>query len=257
VIESAEELLKRVEEGWKIYYDRSSRRWRMYLGSRKELVAKELDELARKIYVEQRARSSPEAVEGGQPAKEYQPRSGVGAGTSEPLRALGEEYAAIIKTVTEKTRWFAEALVEVGWVSTLMAFQYARIEPKDIPLKIAEFTDPKEFVRFVTTNLTTMVEAGFNAAQAIAERDKMITRLNNVAKFLAYLAAEWRNKALRFAKELQIAHILIEKYGLINEYLTLYSYYTLIENTLSTPPQKPKPSEEVKEGETPKNQANH
>jgi hypothetical protein len=85
----------------------------------------------------------------------------------------------------------------------------------------------------------------------------MNTRLNNAAKFLAYLAAEWRNKALRFAKELQIAHILIEKYGLINEYLTLYSYYTLIENTFSTPPQKPKPSEEVKEGETPKNQANH
>jgi len=102
-----------------------------------------------------------------------------------------------------------------------------------------------------------MVEAGFNAAQAIAERDKMITRLNNAAKFLAYLVAEWRNRALKLAKERQIAHILIEKYGLINEYLTLYSYYTLIENTFSTPPQKPKPSEEVKEGETPKNQANH
>ena len=107
MIESAEELVKRVEEGWKIYYDRGSRRWRMYLGSRKELVAKELDGLARKIYVEQRARASAEAVEGGQPVKEYQPRSGVGAGTSEPLRTLSEEYAAIIKTITEKTRWFA------------------------------------------------------------------------------------------------------------------------------------------------------
>jgi len=58
-----------------------------------------------------------------------------------------------------------------------------------------------------------MVEADFNAAQAIAERDRMITRLNNAAKFLAYLAAEWRNRALMLAKERQIAHILIEKYG--------------------------------------------
>jgi hypothetical protein len=73
--------------------------------------------------------------------------------------------------------------------------------------------------------------------------------------FLEYFSGKSREQLCK--EERQIAHILIEKYGLINEYLTLYSYYMLIENTFSTPPQKPKPSEEVKEGETPKNQANH
>jgi len=232
VIESGEELLKRVSEGWKIYPDHRTGRWRVKFGNRSEYISRELEDLARKMYTEQRARTSPEAVEGGQPAKEYQPRSG-GAGTSEVMRALGEEYAAIIKTVTEKTRWFTEALVEIGWFATMMAFQFARVEPKDIPMKVAEFSDSKEFVKFVVRNLNTLIEADYNAAQAIAERDRMITRLNNAAKFLAYLAADWRNKALRLAKERQVAHILIDKYGLINEYLNLIAQFTLIESALA------------------------
>ena len=243
VIESGEELLKRVSEGWKVYPDHRTGRWRVKFGNRSEYISRELEDLARKIYTEQRVKTGPEAVEGGEGFEEQAPkapaqsRRGWGTGTSEVMRALGEEYAAIIKTVTEKTRWFTEALVEIGWFATMMAFQFARVEPKDIPLKIAEFSDSKEFVKFVVRNLNTLIEADFNAAQAIAERDRMITRLNNAAKFLAYLAADWRNKALRLAKERQVAHILIDKYGLINEYLNLVAQFTLVESAL-TPQQE-------------------
>jgi hypothetical protein len=239
VIESAEELLKRVSEGWKVYPDHRTGRWRVKFGNRSEYISRELEDLARKMYTEQRVKAGPEGVEGGEGFEEQAPkapaqsRRGWGTGTSEVLRALGEEYAAIIKTVTEKTRWFAEALVEVGWVSTLMAFQFARVEPKDIPLKIAEFTESKEFVKFVVRNLNTLIEANYDAAQAIAERDGMNTRLNNAAKFLAFLVAEWRKKALMLAKELQVAHVLIEKYGLINEYLNLVAQFTLVESALA------------------------
>jgi hypothetical protein len=239
VIESAEELLKRVSEGGKVYPDHRTGRWRVALGKKFEYVSRELEDLARKIYVEQRAKAGPEEVEGGEgfeeqaPKAPAQPRRGWGTGTSEVMRALGEEYAAIIKTVTEKTRWFTEALVEIGWFATMMAFQFARVEPKDIPLKIAEFTESKEFVKFVVRNLNTLIEANYDAAQAIADRDRMNTRLNNAAKFLAFLVAEWRNKALMLAKELQVAHILIEKYGLVNEYLNLVAQFTLIESALA------------------------
>jgi len=56
VIETAEELLRRVNEGWRVYPEVKTGRWRAMLGKRSETIAPELSELAQQIYSEQARR---------------------------------------------------------------------------------------------------------------------------------------------------------------------------------------------------------
>ena len=235
VVTSAEELLRRVSEGWRVYPDNRTGRWRIKRNNRFERIARELEDLARKIYVEQQKASK---VREGEPGESGAVRAqGRGsAGTSEVLRALGEEYAAVVRSITEKTRWFADALTYIGWYSTLAAFQFAKVDPKDIPVKVAEFADVNNFVRFVTENLSAMIEANAEGAKAIMECKRELTRYRNALKVLAYIATVLRKQLRSVIVQLQLAHNIISKYGLLEEYLNLTSQYAVVEALMSIPP---------------------
>jgi len=239
VVTSAEELLKRVNEGWRIYPDYRTGRWRISNGRKFEYIARELGDIAREIYVKQRGSSeAKEAGFGEVPgAVRAQERgSRWSAGTAEVLRALDEEYAAVIRSITEKARWFTDALVNIGWYSTMMAFHFAKVDPKDIPAKVSEFESSDNFVRFVVQNLSAMVEASTGSAKAIMEREKELQRYKNAAKVLAYIVVALRKQLRSLAAQLQVAHILISKYGLLEEYLSLASQYAMVESLMSFTP---------------------
>jgi archaellum component FlaC len=67
----------------------------------------------------------------------------------------------------------------------LAAFQYARVEPKDIPRRIEQYRDSEAFVRDVINYLTAMIQASSDAVNTITNLQREVERYRNVAKVLA------------------------------------------------------------------------
>jgi transcriptional regulator with XRE-family HTH domain len=144
----------------------------------------------------------------------------VGTGISEVLKELGKDYAETVRILSEKRSWFTSVLVDLGFESMLMAFQYAKIDPKDILRKVEEFDDPDKFKEFVRRHLAAMIEASADAVSAILERDKRIRQLENALKVASAIAAGLRKTVEDLTLKLNVAEALISRYGLQDEYVS-------------------------------------
>jgi predicted hydrocarbon binding protein len=162
----------------------------------------------------------------------------VGTGISEVMKVLGREYAEIISTVTERTKWFTEALVKIGWSSTMMAFQFARVEPKDIPRKVGEFEDADKFVDFVNRNLYAMIQASTDAVKAIIERDEKIRKYEDAIKLMAMIIKAQRKAVSELSRRMQIAQAILTRYGLLEEFMFASAQYSVLE-ALTVTSEKP------------------
>jgi hypothetical protein len=163
-----------------------------------------------------------------------------GPGTSEAVRALGKDYAETIEKLSEKRSWFTNVLVDLGFESMLMAFQFAKIDPKDIPRKVEEFDNPEKFKEFVRKYLTAMIEASSDATSAILERDKKIRQLENTVKIAAELLKAQKRVIEELLLKINIAETLISRYGLQDEYIQTLMQANIIQvltNALFEPAQ--------------------
>jgi transposase-like protein len=117
-----------------------------------------------------------------------------GSGINEVLRVLGQEYAEVIKHVTEKVDWFTDVVVDIGFYSVIAAFQFARVDPKTVLEKIEGFKDPEEFKKEVLKYLEAMIRAGTEGAETIKRLQDEVNRLNALLilykKTLAYVAEQ-------------------------------------------------------------------
>jgi predicted transcriptional regulator len=141
-------------------------------------------------------------------AREEGPRPrGTSAGFTEVLRALGSEYAEIVKRVAEKADWFIDAVTDIGFYAVLAAFQFAKVDPKDIPKKVEEFKDPEEFKKFVVNYLSAMIQAGGESAAVIEKLQREVARLRTLVKayrrMIDLLVAQ-RDKALEYLRMLLV-----------------------------------------------------
>jgi len=161
-------------------------------------------------------------------------------GFREVYRALGQEYADIIRMVTERTGWFTEALVNIGWWSVLAAFQYARVEPKDIPRKIEQYKDSEAFVKDVTNYLTAMIQAGSDAVNTITNLQREAERYRNVAKVLAGIVKGLRLQLRNTTQRLEVAQALLLRYDLLEEYANAIAQLAIVESLISTSAYKTK-----------------
>jgi len=171
------------------------------------------------------------------PSKESEGRNirYVGTGISEVMRTLGSEYAELLKTITEKTRWFTDALVKIGWLSTIYAFQYARIDPKEIPKKIDEFRDSDKFVEFVNKYLTAMIQASTDATNTILNLEKELNKYKDAFKAAVAFAKAYRKYAKELNKQLEVAKAIITKYGLTEEFSNALMQMNVLESLMSLP----------------------
>jgi len=160
-----------------------------------------------------------------------------GPGTSEVIRALGKDYAETIEKLSEKRSWFTSVLVDLGFEAMLIAFQLAKIDPKDIAKKVEEFDNPEKFREFVRRHLTAMIEAGTDAASAILERDKKIRQLENAVKVLAELYKAQKKVIKDLSHEMTITKALITKYGLLDEYIRMLIQGEIINALMGIPTQ--------------------
>jgi hypothetical protein len=167
----------------------------------------------------------------------------VGTGVSEVMKTLGSEYADLLKTVLEKTQWFTEALVNIGWLSTIAAFQYARVDPKDIPKKLSEFQDAGKFVEFVGKYLIAMIQGSADATNVILEKDRELSKWVNASKTLATIVKGLKVQVKDLIRQLEIAQALMTKYGILEEYVNALAQHRIIEALTLTPIQ----TQEVKE----------
>jgi hypothetical protein len=155
-------------------------------------------------------------------------------GFREVYRALGQEYADIIRMVTERTGWFVEALVNIGWWSVVAAFQYARIEPKDIPRRIERYRDSEAFVRDVTNYLTAMIQASSGAVNTITNLQREAERYRNVAKVLAGIVNGLRLQLRNTTQRLEVAQALLSRYDLLEEYASAIAQLAIVESLTTT-----------------------
>mgnify|MGYP000156110309 CR=1 FL=1 len=103
------------------------------------------------------------------------------------FRTLDEEYAEIIRRVTEKTNWFMDALMDIGWYSTMMAFQIAKVPIDKIDEKISTFKDPKEFSNYIKELLGAMIQASAEASKIVELEDELRTLRAEVEYYDALL----------------------------------------------------------------------
>jgi transposase len=172
-----------------------------------------------------------------------------GTGIAEVMKVLGSEYADMLKTVLEKTQWFTEALVNIGWLSTIAAFQYARVDPKDIPKKLSEFQDADKFVEFVGKYLIAMIQGSADATNIILEKDRELSKWVNASKTLAAIVKGLKVQVKDLTRQLEIAQALMTKYGILEEYVNALAQHRIIEALALAPIQTQEVKEEVKEEE--------
>jgi hypothetical protein len=87
-------------------------------------------------------------------------------------RTLDHAYSELISQLTEKTSWFNQTLTEIGFYSTLLAFQAARIPPGKIPEQIEKFKDAEEFTKYVKNQLASLMIAVQNSERLLELEDE-------------------------------------------------------------------------------------
>ena len=162
-------------------------------------------------------------------------------------RILGQEYASMLKTVMDKTGWFTEALVSIGWWSMIAAFQYARIDPKDISRRVEQYKDAEAFVKDVINYLTAMIQASSDAVNTITSLQREVERYKNVARVLAGIVNGLKLQLHDTTRKLEIAQTLLSRYGLLEEYANAVAQLAIIESIALTPlkPAEPTDQKEV------------
>jgi cell division septum initiation protein DivIVA len=139
----------------------------------------------------------------------------------------------------------------------MMAFQFARVEPKDIPKKIEEFEDADKFVDFVNKNLYAMIQASTDAVKAIIERDEKIRKYEDAIKLMAMIIKAQRKAVSELSRKMQIAQAILTRYGLLEEFMFASAQYSVLEALAVTSEKPPtsiseafaqKAEEEVKKG---------
>ena len=170
----------------------------------------------------------------------------VGTGISDVLKELGKDYAETVRILSEKRSWFTSVLVDLGFESMLMAFQYARVDPKDILRKVEEFDNPEKFKEFVRKHLAAMIEASADAVNAILERDKRIRQLENALRVTSAIAAGLKKTVNDLTFKLNIAEMLISKYNLQEEYVNTLMQANIIHALTRIPLEAPQAQGEEK-----------
>jgi len=161
---------------------------------------------------------------------EPQKKAGAGgAGFSEILKAINQDYAETIRMLGSKTHWFQEALLEIGWISMVMAFQYAKIDVRDLPNKVEEFKDADNFVSFVTQYLVAMVQSSKEGVEAILERDREIAKLRDAVKILAAMVKGLKKLNNDLTKQNEIMSNILSNRGLMEEYIEALNQKALLE----------------------------
>jgi hypothetical protein len=149
-------------------------------------------------------------------------------------RALGREYADIIRMVMERIGWFTEALVNIGWWSVLAAFQYSRVEPMGIPRRIEQYRDSEAFVRDVINYLTAMIQASSDVVNTIMNLQREVERYRNVAKVLADIVKGLRLQLRNTTQRLEVAQAILSRYDLLEEYASAIAQLAIVESLTNT-----------------------
>lgn len=227
MIEEENELIGLIESGCRLYYDSAHDRFRVYdpRTRRLERVSRSLNDLAMRLYSQQRQGKGRGRVEG---------RAAGSAGMSEVLKTLGKEYSEILRVAMRPAHWFTKVLVEIGWRTMIMVLQYVKIDPEELSKKLE---DPKEFVAFVNSHLSVMAEASAECTEAIMKRDRELRVYKDAAKALAAMVPGPLRQVKALAEQNLIAQFILSKYGLLDEYMAALTNHMVYEQ-LTKPPAK-------------------
>jgi len=122
--------------------------------------------------------------------------------TREVTRALDREYARMLQRLTEKTGWFIDAMSEIGWYSTMLAFQYAKVDINRLEEKVSEFRDAGAFADYVKKMLSAMIQASHDAARVLEleEENRALEAGYDYALEVARQAIEQRDHVLQLLR---------------------------------------------------------
>ncbi len=111
----------------------------------------------------------------------------VGVGKRITLEALDRTQAKVASRLLENVSWFSEAVHNIGFYSTIIALQYAKVDPNEIEQRITQFKDAEEFASFVKKQLSELYSKGGEKARKLLELEEKRRRLEAENAYVFYL----------------------------------------------------------------------
>ena len=193
---SEEKILEFVSEGWSLSYDKANDRFKLqkkvrgrtksytlprefneFCAELKETLKSHAEESKGEIPEEdadvEEEKSKKSEGKSKSRKSEEKSKSPPSSSYTNTLKALDKSHAKIVKNITERVTWFADALNEIGFYATLIAMQEAKVRPEELYNKIVTFRDPFEFASFVKEHLINLLEAKENAEKIAELRKKL------------------------------------------------------------------------------------
>jgi hypothetical protein len=117
-IEDKNELIRLVENGWRLYYDQRHDRFRTYDPSTKKMirVSRSLNDVAKQLYQQmiERKRSKDLMIE--------KVDADDNVGIKDVFKRLGEHYGEITSILVKRANWYVKALLEISKIFLAQKF---------------------------------------------------------------------------------------------------------------------------------------
>jgi hypothetical protein len=213
-VKDKDELIKLVENGWRLYYDQKHDRFRAYDPYTKKMirVSRSLNEVAKQLYQQMREKKKSKDL------RTEKVATNDTVGIKDVFKRLGEHYGEITSILVRRANRFVKALLEIGWHAMFYVLQLIKVDPVEFSRKLNELNDPDKFVDFISSNLNNLVIAGAEGSKAIIEKENELKKCADENKRLQETIDRLRQRVEALERMLRAAEYTFLLHGLREEY---------------------------------------
>jgi hypothetical protein len=225
-IENRNELIRLVENGWRLYYDQRHDRFRAYDPSTKKMirVSRSLNDVAKQLYKEMKKKKRSKDLMIEKVATDDT------VGVKDVFKRLGEHYGEITSILVRRANWYVKALLEIGWHAMFYVLQLIKMDPAEFSRKLNELNDPDKFADFIISNLYNLVIAGAEGSKAIIEKENELKKCIDENKRLQETVDRLRQRVEALERMLRAAEYTLLLHGLQEEYGKIFLAQKFLES---------------------------
>jgi hypothetical protein len=225
-IEDKNELIRLVENGWRLYYDQRHDRFRAYDPSTKKMIRvnRSLNDVAKQLYKEMKKKKRSKDLMIEKVATDDT------VGVKDVFKRLGEHYGEITSILVNRANWFVKALLEIGWHAMFYVLQLIKMDPVEFSRRLNELNDPDKFADFISSNLYNLVIAGAEGSKAIIEKENELKKCVDDNKRLQKTIERLRQRVEALERMLRAAEYTLLLHGLQQEYGKIFLAQKFLES---------------------------
>jgi len=225
-IEDKNELIRLVENGWKLYYDQRHDRFRAYDPYTKKMIriSRSLNDIAKQLYKEMKKKKRSKELRIEKVATDDT------VGVKNVFKRLGEHYGEITSILVRRANWYVKALLKIGWHTLFYVLQLIKMDPAEFSRKLNELDDPDKFADFIISNLYNLVIAGAEGSKAIIEKENELKKCVDENKRLQETVDRLRQRVEALERMLRAAEYTLLLHGLQEEYGKIFLAQKFLES---------------------------